>query len=106
MAIIERDFELNEDENFDITIKNGDFSIFFNSNQEIVHTILVSNIGEFKMKPDLGIGIDKMLNGKSTIAQKRAIRKGLEKDGFDVQDLQINLTNENFNINTNAIRKK
>jgi len=78
------DFELTDPDNgdFDIAIVNGDFNIL-NSKDELLHTLLVSFIGEFKLTPELGVGIDLYLNSNIKESDfEILITNALELDGF------------------------
>lgn len=107
--IIARDFSLEDpsEEIFDILIKNGDFHISNDSNQEHVDSIFRAFKGEYRINPELGIGISTKLNGKSNkIQTTRDIREGLALDGFDVTDLEVSFNQDTLSINTNANRKR
>lgn len=105
MSIIAYDLATEEG---DFIFKDGDFNIV-DSNQEHAAAIMVSNVGEWKQTPNLGVNINSYLNspGSTTalfIEQKVAVQ--LKADGFKTQDLKIefDLSKENLTVKTNAIR--
>tara|TARA_R110000765_G_scaffold3205_4_gene10026 strand:+ start:6822 stop:7163 length:342 start_codon:yes stop_codon:yes gene_type:complete len=109
--IIARDFSLENpnDENFDIYIDSniGDFHISDNSNQEHSDSLFRAFKGEYRIKPTLGIGIQRNLNGTTNrIKIEREVREGMLLDNFDVEDVKIIFDTDGLNISTNANRKK
>lgn len=105
MGIIAYDLKT---EDGDFIFEDGDFRIE-DSNQEHANAIMVSNLGEWKQVPDLGIGIDNFLNGAGVTEAKileQNIRRQFKQDGFKTQDLKIdfNLSTSKLIVKTNAIR--
>ena len=109
--VIARDFSLAnpDEEDFDIFINQttGDFHISNDSNQEHVDSLFRAFKGEYRINPNLGIGIAKSINGKANrIETTRRIKEGMLLDSFDVTDLEISITPDGINIRTNANRLK
>ena len=109
--IIARDFSLENpfEEDFDIfiSLSKGDFEINVNSNQEHADSLFRAFKGEYRINPEIGIGISTNLNGNSSrIKIEREVQEGMLLDGFKVDDVRVTLENDNLNISTNANRKK
>ena len=98
------DFETEDGE---LIFKNGDFS-FFESNKEHCNAILVSNKGEWKQYPKLGVNLYNYINSPSNLNNqlKVEIKDQFIIDGFDVSDLVIefDIVTNKMIINTNANR--
>ncbi|MGV4413864.1 oxidase [Chryseobacterium sp. T1] len=70
----------------DLVIKNGDFVIGDSDNQHQKH-ILMAYKGEFKANPELGVGIDQMLNEDDITPMLIEAKKNLQYDGVDVNNI-------------------
>ena len=78
----------------DIEFENGDLKVAFSDEQHIDH-ILLSNVGDFKNVPWIGIGIESYLNapfdGKIRQTLEREIKLHLESD--NAKQVKIRMTN-------------
>jgi len=81
-----RDFIVNE--KFDLQIENGDFKIDESTLQHQNHIIL-SEKGEFKNSPEIGVGIRSALNDENPRAILSEIRRNFEYDGMKVNTLKV-----------------
>lgn len=77
-----KDFLFTED----LEIKNGDFVIGESDNQH-VKDILLASKGEFKLFPELGVGIDQMLATEDAMEFLIEAKKNLEYDGMSVKNI-------------------
>jgi hypothetical protein len=84
--------------NDDIEIKNGDFAIGEIDNQHVKH-ILIASKGEYKLSPELGVGIDRMLATEKPMEFLIEAKKNLEYDGMKVNNISFT---ENGTINVDA----
>lgn len=82
----------------DLELTNGDFSIGESNNQHIQH-ILLSNKGEYKATPEIGVGLDKMLNTEDPMEFLIEAKKNLEYDGMSVQNIAFT---ENGKLNVDV----
>ena len=72
----------------DLSIDNGDFLISESDNQHVQH-ILQANKGDYKMNPELGVGIDNMLNSEEATSFLIEAKKNLEYDGMKVRNIEF-----------------
>lgn len=79
-----------------LSIKNGDLQVGESTNQHIQH-ILISNKGEWKRNPEIGVGISNMLNSEEAIDFLIEAKKNLEYDGMLVNNIAFTET-ESLNI--------
>ena len=77
-----KDFKFTDD----LEIKDGDFFIDDSDNQHQKH-ILMAYKGEYKANPELGVGIDQMLNEDDITPVLIEAKKNLQYDGVDVNDI-------------------
>lgn len=97
-------------ENNDFIFKDGDF-FFEDSNQQHAEAIMLSNKGDFREFPDVGLGINSFLNSpgyyEAQLLEQQA-RAQFQKDGFKIQDLDVifDLATNNLTVKTNAIRQR
>ena len=92
------DFLLNDD----LQIDNGDFEVGKSDEQHTMH-IIVAQKGEYKETPELGVGIDKMLNTEEPMEFLIEAKKNLEYDGMSVQDIAFT---DDGKLNINAKYKE
>lgn len=76
------------DENNELKIINGDFSIGDSASQS-VEQILISRRGDWKESPQVGCDIQRSKNGVIGRFLERNIRVQLEADGFSVEKLRV-----------------
>ncbi len=79
-----KDFLFNDD----LEIKNGDFAIGESDNQHVQH-ILLSSKGEYKERPELGVGLERMLNTEEPMEFLIEAKKNLEYDGLKVNNISF-----------------
>lgn len=84
--------------NNDITIKDGDFDIGESDNQHTQH-ILIATKGEYKASPELGVGLESMLNTEEPMEFLIEAKKNLEYDGMKVNNISYT---ESGTINIDA----
>ncbi len=84
--------------NDDLEIKDGDFMVGESDNQHVKH-ILSASKGEYKASPELGVGIEKILNTEEPMEFLIEAKKNLEYDGMKVKDISFTA---NGTINVDA----
>ena len=72
----------------EIIIKNGDFAIGDASLQHQNHIILAEK-GEYKERPEIGVGILSSLNDENPRELLSKVRRNFEYDGMTVKKLQV-----------------
>ncbi len=72
----------------DLETKNGDFAIGESTSQHTKH-ILIANKGEYKQFPELGAGIENMLNSEDAMDFLIEAKKNLEYDGMAVKNISF-----------------
>lgn len=81
-----------DDDDNDLLFKDGDLAIGPSSEQHI-EDLLLSAPGDFKADPLIGIGLFNYLLAPETAATRRelskAIRKQLELDGFEIDEVIV-----------------
>lgn len=77
--------------NDDIITKNGDFALEESDNQHVKH-ILLATKGEYKASPELGVGIELMLNTEEPMQFLIDAKKNLEYDGMKVNNISFTET--------------
>lgn len=85
-----KDIILDENNEYDLLISNGDFSV---SESDPQHQILIINttLGSWKQFPLMGVGIINFLNSSGqTEYLKRQMTVMLKSDGFQVNSIKIN----------------
>lgn len=92
------DFLLDDD----LQIDNGDFEVGKSDEQHTMH-IIVAQKGEYKEAPELGVGIDKMLNTEEPMGFLIEAKKNLEYDGQKVNNISFT---EEGKINVDAKYQK
>lgn len=93
------DILLDNDGDLDFT--NGDLNSGFSDNQHQEH-ILLSNKGEFKEFPEIGVGIEGMLDDDDFTGFLIDIKKNLEYDGMKINNVKID---ESGNLNIDGYYK-
>lgn len=83
------------DNDFDIRIANGGFTLEETTNQDIA-IILTVNPGELKEYPMIGVGIDGITNDDDLSLWRSSIRENLKKSGLEID--QVNVTFDNLEI--------
>jgi len=81
-----KDFLLDEDGN--LRIENGDFVVGDATDQNI-QEIITAHKGEFKEFPEIGVGIEDMLNEDDYSEMLIEIKKNLEYDGMTLSELRF-----------------
>lgn len=76
------------DDNGDLLIQNGDIVIGESDNQHQVDIIL-SNKGEYKEFPEIGVGIVQMLSDDDPMSVLIEIKKNLQYDGMKVDNVKF-----------------
>lgn len=84
--------------NDDVEIQNGDFVIGESENQHVQH-ILMASKGEYKYTPEMGVGIEKMLNTEDPMEYLIEAKKNLQYDGMQVSNISFT---ENQTLNVDA----
>ncbi len=85
--------DIKLDKNDDIVITKGDFEIACSDKLHQKH-IIKAEKGEYKQHPELGVGIEKYLNGEEYTAMLIEIKKHLEYDGMIINDVSVNKKGE------------
>jgi len=75
----------------DLEFEDGDFAIGISDKQHIKH-ILKAFKGEFKEFPELGVGIEQMINDDNYMDILIEAKKNLQYDGVKVKNIKF--TNE------------
>ena len=70
----------------DLQITNGDLAIGESDNQHQEH-ILKAFKGEYKKTPEIGVGIEQMLNEDSPVSFIIEAKKNLEYDGMKIKNI-------------------
>lgn len=82
-------FDILLDENYAVRIEGGDLLVGESTKQH-QNLLLISNPGEWKQNPTIGIGIGTYLLDDAPISDlKAAIQKGFENDGMIISVLRI-----------------
>lgn len=74
------------DENNDLLIKDGDF-VIGESDNEHIKSILIANKGEWKEFPELGVGMEELLNDDAYNQFLIDAKNNLEYDGMLVKNV-------------------
>ena len=85
----------------DLNFENGDLAIGYSDNQHQEH-ILVANKGEYKEFPELGVGIEQILDDDDYISVLIEAKKNLEYDGMKINNIKFE---ENGNLNIDGYYK-
>lgn len=85
----------------DLDILNGDIIFGYSDNQHQEH-ILLANKGDYKEFPELGIGINNMLNEDDYMPFLIEAKKNLEYDGMKINNIKFE---ENGNLNIDGYYK-
>jgi len=78
--------EILLDANNDIIISDGDFAIG-RSDEQNQKLILISNKGEWKAHPEVGVGIEEMLNDDAYTELLIETKKQLQYDGMQINNV-------------------
>jgi hypothetical protein len=102
---IAKDVEL--DAANDLQITDGDF-VIIPSNKQHLEAIVMSEKGNWREHPLVGVGIVRFLNSTYSVLQitelERKIRLQLEADGMDVYQIKVNYKQKNQpNLIINAV---
>lgn len=82
----------------DLVISNGDFAIGNSDNQHVKH-ILIASKGEYKSAPEVGVGIENMLNTEEPNEFLIDAKRNLQYDGMKVSNIAFT---EDRTINVDA----
>lgn len=93
-----KDFLLSDD----LFFQNGDFAIGESHHQHTEHIIMAQK-GEYKETPEIGVGIEQMLNSDEPTEFLIEAKKNLEYDGQKVKNISFS---EDGKINVDAKYKK
>lgn len=74
--------------NADLEFQNGDFAIGESQNQHTEH-IIIAHKGEYKEMPEIGVGIEQMLNTETGTEFLIEAKKNLEYDGQKVKNISF-----------------
>jgi len=85
----------------DLHIQNGDIILGYCDNQHQEH-ILLANKGDYKEFPELGVGINNMLNEDDYMPFLIESKKNLEYDGMKINNIKFE---ENGNLNIDGYYK-
>jgi hypothetical protein len=99
-------YDIEVDEEGDLLFRNGDFNTAV-ANDEHVKAILYSEEGDWKQFPNLGIGIQKYLNGELPNNITSTIKSQLQLDNFAVDSIKlekIGITKNNIYIKARRLR--
>lgn len=77
------------DQNKDLKIENGDF-VLGDSTEQNLELLFISTPGEWKASVEVGIAIERALNGNLDRFVERTIRVQMDADGYKISKLQIN----------------
>ncbi|MGL5234052.1 MAG: oxidase [Empedobacter falsenii] len=72
----------------DLEFEDGDFAIGISDKQHIKH-ILKAFKGEFKEFPELGVGIEQMINDDNYMDILIEAKKNLQYDGVEVKNIKF-----------------
>ncbi|MFV0231807.1 MULTISPECIES: oxidase [unclassified Empedobacter] len=72
----------------DLEFEDGDFAIGISDKQHIKH-ILKAFKGEFKEFPELGVGIEQMINDDNYMDVLIEAKKNLQYDGVEVKNIKF-----------------
>lgn len=87
----------------DLIIRDGDFVI---GKSDVAHIkdLIISSAGWWKENPLLGVGISNYQNSGKTQELQSALKKNLEADGYDANQVKVSLdANGKFNIDISAL---
>lgn len=70
----------------DLQIENGDLVIGYSNNQHQKH-ILIAEKGEYKKYPEIGVGIDKMLDNELYDEMLIEAKRNLKYDGMTIRNI-------------------
>lgn len=73
----------------DLLIENGDF-VIGRSDEQQQKLILIAEKGEWKEFPELGVGIDKMLDNEEYNELLITAKKNLKYDGMQIRNISFN----------------
>lgn len=76
------------DDDGDLLIENGDF-VIGESDTEHIKSILMANKGDFKEFPELGVGMEELLNDDAITQFLIDAKKNLEYDGLQVNNISF-----------------
>ncbi len=85
----------------DLSFQNGDVVIGYSDNQHQKH-ILIANKGEYREFPELGVGIEQILDDDDYISVLIEAKKNLEYDGMKINNIKFE---ENGNLNIDGYYK-
>lgn len=80
------DILLNDDGS--LLIRNGDFAVGESINQQQA-MLLIAHQGEFKMTPEIGVGISDLLLGEELLEYRHKIRNQYTLDGLKINRLDL-----------------
>lgn len=88
------------DDSGDLKFENGDLATGFS---DPIHQedIIISDIGNWKEFPTLGVGVNRYLNGPNIQALKKYVKLHLESDDYKVRAVDVI---DNKEIKPDAIR--
>lgn len=93
------------DQSNDLEFVNGDIRINESDSQHVEH-IMIADKGQFRQFPLIGVGIKRQLNGSFNPQEvKQNIKLQLESDGYNVRQVVIEPTIDDFKIDIDAERK-
>lgn len=85
----------------DLKFLNGDVVIGYSDNQHQEH-ILIAHKGEYREFPELGVGIEQILDDDDYMSVLIEAKKNLEYDGMKINNIKLE---ENGNLNVEGYYK-
>ena len=92
---IKGDYYLDED--FEMTIVNGDFQVNEDTQQD-VNFIIQTNIGQIRYLPTYGVGIQNYLNSNDSLSVKRKIIEQSKKILVDINKVYVDFSDDTWDI--------
>ena len=77
------------DDSNDLILEGGDFAVGHSDEQHQKH-ILIANKGEYKEHPEVGVGIENMLNDDAYTEMLIETKKQLQYDGMVIKNVSFN----------------
>lgn len=79
----------------ELKIENGDFVVGLSENQHQLD-ILISEHGDFKEHPEIGVGIDKLTSDDEFTSTLIKAKKNLQYDGMRIRNIYFKQDGELF----------
>lgn len=92
-----KDRDILLDDALDIEIEGGDFKVG-NTLLQNQYLILISNPGEWKQYPYMGVGIEAIVCDEDKGYWQREILEQMKRDGMQVENINIDTMAKNITI--------